>query len=786
MREYPQVQRLLFAACCFLSAVAAMAAAPTLQVGSGAGGISSIKWGGVEMLAPKSAASLSVTRGDAKTAPVALVSTEGNNGAWKQTGPGIEVLTDVRQQKDILHLTVTCKNTGTEGIGRIDYKPLVVQLPSRPKGKTWKWGYDATIETEDAPGVIVADWGDGKLLVCVEPGSTAPGAEDAARPMTIGFSGNFGGNATNAVLFRAAFAPALEPGKQWTFRASLRFAAAETPAAEVAKDIYTKFAQAYPFTLNWPDRRPIGTIFLARTATKWPTNPRGWFNDEKVDITTEAGKKAFRERMLKLADTCIREIKAVGGQGMIFWDVEGQEMPHAISYLGDPRIVPQAAPEMDAVADEFFKKILDAGLRTGVCIRPSKIISNGKGGWKHTQVQDHVAEMADKIAYAKKRWGCTIFYMDTNVKWPMKDDPSGGMWQGNATILPSGDLRELCRRHPDVLIAPEFGRFGYWSVCTPYGELRGGKARTSDDIRQVYPQAGSVITTGDGDFLGRWDDLRAGVMGGDMYLFLSWFSDQHNSYVKRMYQEADFLRRAAKVQKTGPLEVLLGDADPLVRFVAVSRVEKPNAVQTAALLKALDAESEWVVQRRIVDALGAAGNAAAVPALAELLKDSKRGLDRVAAPALGRIGAPATKTLLDFATGKDQRLADNALLALAQYDDPAATGAILALADDAKPSLRATAARALGRRHAPNVTAKLVTMLDDKTPAVVLAACAALGQTKDRAAVKPLVNLILRSVVELKNNTIREAAGDALETITGLQYGPYEAKWKKALDDGKL
>jgi hypothetical protein len=37
-------------------------------------------------------------------------------------------------------------------------------------------------------------------------------------------------------------------------------------------------------------------------------------------------------------------------------------------------------------------------------------------------VEDHVAEMADKIAYAKRRWGCTSFYMDTNVKWEK------GMW----------------------------------------------------------------------------------------------------------------------------------------------------------------------------------------------------------------------------------------------------------------------------------------------------------------------------------------------------------------------
>ena len=276
------------------------------------------------------------------------------------------------------------------------------------------------------------------------------------------------------------------------------------------------------------------------------------------------------------------------------------------------------------------------------------------------------------------------------------------------------------------------------------------------------------------------------MAAGDIHLFRGWFGDSLNPYIKRMYQEADYLRRAAKVEKNGPLEVLLGDADPLVRFAAVSRVEKPDAAQTAALLKVLGTETEWVVQRRIVDALGFPGNAAAVPVLAELLKDPKRGLDRAAATALGRIGPPATKTLLELAAGKDPRVADSALVALGQYDDPAATDTLLSLAEEGKTSTRAAAIRALGRRSAPNVTAKLVAMLNGKDPAVLLAACAALGQTKDRAAIKPLVELIVRSVKELKNNTIREAAGDALEAITGLQHGPFEGKWKKAVDEGKL
>ena len=132
------------------------------------------------------------------------------------------------------------------------------------------------------------------------------------------------------------------------------------------------------------------------------------------------------------------------------------------------------------------------------------------------------------------------------------------------------------------------------------------------------------------------------------------------------------------------------------------------------------------------------------------------------------------------------RAADCAVLALGQYDDPAATDTLLRLTSEGRASTRNAAIRALGRRSAPKVTAQLVSLLGENDPAVLLAVCAALGQTKDRTAIKPLVEATVRAARELKNNALREAAGDALEAITGLQYGPFEARWKQALEEGKL
>jgi HEAT repeat protein len=766
-----------------LAAAGLHAAEEGLKTSFGPEGLATLSYQGVGLLA-KGAVQVSAADASGKGLALKLVGgapARVEGGTVTLAYEGLTVVCAMSQERDALRLAVTFRNTGAATLSRVTCVPFTFRFPKRPKGGRWMWGYRAATENDGEPGIVEADWGAAKVFACVE---------DIERPVTFGFDGNYGNSDVNALLIETPKRSVLNAGEERAWRFSLRFAPAGAALTNAAKDIYEQFAKAYPFVLNWPDRRPIGALFLGRDNTKWPKNPRGWFNDEKLDITTDEGRKSFRERLLKYADGSIVEVKKTGGQGVIVWDIEGDQMPHAITYLGDPRVLPQEAPEMDAVADEFFKKFLDAGLRTGICIRPSKVIPDGKGGWKHQQVDDHVADMADKIAYAKKRWGCTIVYMDTNVKWPLhrlEEDATRGMWQGDAWLLPSRDLHELCRRHPDTLIFPEFGRFGYWGCCMPYGELRGGRTRTGDDIRAAYPKAGTVITVGDGDYLGQWDSLRAGVAAGDLHLFRGWFGDPVNQHVTRLYREADLLRRhAGAAPRTGNLDALLDDADPLARFGALQGLARPDAEQAALIAKRLPAEQDWLVQKRMIEALGASGGAAAVPVLADLLKDPKRGLDCFAARALGRIGPPATAALVELAAAKDPRIAEQALLALAGYEDPKAEPAVLAAAGDARPALRKLAARALGRQKTPAAAARLIELLRDKDRGVVSEACGALGQLKDRTAIEPLVDLIERAVKELRDNDVRLAAGQALEAITGREHGPFEQRWRKDLKEGRL
>ncbi|MBV9106365.1 MAG: hypothetical protein JO313_10120, partial [Verrucomicrobia bacterium] len=108
-----------------------------------------------------------------------------------------------------------------------------------------------------------------------------------------------------------------------------------------------QFQQRDPATLEWNDRRPIGSIFLARNNMKWSSNPRGWFNDPKLNVFSPEGLRAFRCRLMSYADNSVALLQAMNAQGMIVWDIEGEEFAHPdASYVGDPVLLFRIAPEM--------------------------------------------------------------------------------------------------------------------------------------------------------------------------------------------------------------------------------------------------------------------------------------------------------------------------------------------------------------------------------------------------------------------------------------------------------
>jgi len=259
-----------------------------------------------------------------------------------------------------------------------------------------------------------------------------------------------------------------------------------------------------PVTIHWPDRRPVGVLFLASNSGSSATNPRGWFNDPALDVTGADGPQRFRKALLDYTDRSIAILKRTGAQGVIVWDLEGEEFPHKTTFIGDPRLLGRLAPEMESVADEFFGRLRSAGLKVGLTIRPQQLVfENGQP--RQTQVFDTRRILLEKIDCARARWGATIFYVDSNggIRWP--DDA----WQ----------LRRVAEQRPDVLLIPEHGYLPYSAFSAPYVALR--KGDPPELARKLFPESFQAVDiSDDSDDRTKIDIAR---WHGNILLFRAWF-----------------------------------------------------------------------------------------------------------------------------------------------------------------------------------------------------------------------------------------------------------------------
>jgi hypothetical protein len=294
--------------------------------------------------------------------------------------------------------------------------------------------------------------------------------------------------------------------------------------------------QADPSTLDWNDRRPIGSIYLARVNTKWSSNPRGWFNDPKIDVFSQEGLRAFQTRLMKYADNSVALLKAMNAQGMIVWDIEGEEFeqPEA-SYVGDPVLLFRIAPEMELFADEFFGKFASHNLRTGICVRPQEIVFRSDGSFYQREfifnAEAIFASLDEKIGYAKNRWNCSLFYVDSNF---------GAL---NFGLYDVAILKKLHQKYPDVLLIPEHENRRYFAYTAPYYDLKGrekwpGTRSLSIAHTSFYPKAFSVINTANGDVSGRRSELLDLVKKGNILLYRTWWRSPEFDAVSSIYKEA--------------------------------------------------------------------------------------------------------------------------------------------------------------------------------------------------------------------------------------------------------
>lgn len=584
-------------------------------------------------------------------------------------------------------------------------------------------------------------------------------------------------------------------GQSQEFHVSLNFGPADAPLEKVCGDFLEHSRAQRPMSLNWPDRRPIGCIFLCNPMTGWKTNPRGYLfgKGQKNDVTTPEGLAEFKTDLLKYADSCIKVLKEGNCQGVIIWDLEGAEFWHPMTYIGNPQSLAMVSPEMEQCADEFFKKFTDAGLKVGLTIRPTEIIANKKTYVRfwHRDVLDPAALMALKIDYAKKRWGCTIFYLDSNVFGPGWDlEVKGVPW-----TLPTKMIEEINKQHPDVLVIPEWENPDYYAYSAPYKSCNIGQIATNSVAQIVWPAAFSVAMANTRTMEESWDAYVAAVTRGDVLFWTGWYLSPENQMVRMIYQEAGYIKagpgQAVAGADLAALLKLVESAEAATRYHAAKALGKIKDPQAAGALDKLLTDESLLVRRAALVALASAGpvgDAKIIDDLLAIVKDKKadNGFLRIfAARALGAAGDAAVGPLTEMIASKDAAaLLPYTILALGATGtaDPNAAEVLMPTLDSKDSYLKTQAAKALGSLKAKAAVDKLIALLEDPDEQVSVMAVWALGEIGDIKAVTPLINHFdhgYRTVVVYR---IANTQNDALKHLTGQKLvgkAAWFAYWKQ-------
>lgn len=306
----------------------------------------------------------------------------------------------------------------------------------------------------------------------------------------------------------------LEANRTYTFNYRYVFTDFGTTIKTACPDETQAWLWANSRNIRWVNRGAIASNMMATVGRQVPvTNPRAWFPDNKpaIDITTPAGLQALHDAAVSRVNYEIWSVKQVNGQGVIFWDLEGAERS-GMMYVGDPRVIPVMAPEMDAIADELMGLVKNAGLSAGICIRDNKVLIDGSAVSyvEYPSENERMWGLIGKLQYLSDRWDCRMVYLDS--------------WKGQPDTL-----RTLSMLFPQILIMPEQPQptmfFNLYAAPFLKADKPFAKDQTPAVYRDINPDAFSILDVSNlnpANQAARAADIKNGVANGDVFLFRGW------------------------------------------------------------------------------------------------------------------------------------------------------------------------------------------------------------------------------------------------------------------------
>lgn len=194
------------------------------------------------------------------------------------------------------------------------------------------------------------------------------------------------------------------------------------------------------------------------------------------------------------------------------------------------------------------------------------------------------------------------------------------------------------------------------------------------------------------------------------------------------------------------MAILVGTEERERRARAAQRLgEIGDRRAVPALIRALHQE-DWRVREASAAALARFKAAVAVPALLEVLRQSRAAgpfgggaPNQVVLRALREIGTAGLPVLIDALSDEDPRLRLSIIDLLVAIGDPDAVPGLIGALDDPEPIVRWNAAQALGALGGSSTVPDLLRLLTDASDEVRLSAAWALGHIGSEAAIDALI-----------------------------------------------
>jgi hypothetical protein len=392
----------------------------------------------------------------------------------------------------------------------------------------------------------------------------------------------------------------VQPGQQKHWTLYFRFGGSSQTTFTLPPEAYTSYAATFPFITPLKDRRPMGRVMISNPNTNRANctaqNPRCY----GMNFTNVLGDPAgFLAAALAYANQTVSVLNGMTNrpQGVIIWDLEGQEFLQPFSYVGDPAHISVLAPEMDTIADEFIAVFTNAGYKVGLTLRPHHFLygttlpptctanatpalrdvfilttatwpyrgytCNATNVWTQegafypaTQTDalsytDLYNTLSAKVQYAQTRWGTTFFYVDSNG------------WASDGQVIGPQVWRDLVAAFPNVTFFQEHRSYGSYGAASNYNDPSVQSVRETEPVpAQIWQGLSFLMTVNGGTFGSNLGTVIDGVRKGDMLIFDSWWQTPGVASTDSIYGNALSMNSSVTVNGRSFSTTLTNPSDP--------------------------------------------------------------------------------------------------------------------------------------------------------------------------------------------------------------------------------